>query len=79
MSPLACHPSVTAPRCSSPERAPAEPSLAPLCMFLAGTWRSLRVVFPKKMFLNIVSSSLSIHFHCHLHTCLCWLEDKSGT
>lgn len=75
MSPLSCHPSVFAPRCSRLECAPTEPSLALLCMFLAETWRSLRVVFLKKMLRNIVSSNLSIHFHCHLQTCF---EDKSG-
>lgn len=69
MSPLACHPSVFAPHCSRPEHAPT--SLALLCMFLAETWRSLRVVFLKKMLRNIVSSNLSIHFLCHLQTCLC--------
>lgn len=78
MSPLSCHPSVFAPHGSRLECAPTEPSLALLCMFLAETRRSLRAVFLKKTLRNIVSSNLSIHFHCHLQTCFCCWEDKSG-
>lgn len=62
---MGCHsglPSIFSLHCSRLERAPTEPSLALLCMFLAEIWRSLRMVFLKKMLRNIVSRNLSITF-----------------